>query len=165
MTVDPLDVNSLPSDPREMALRLLGMTVSELKQIDEKVISGHNFVGGVKVNVNKIVNDVIDMPVVKENKQQVDIPTQPIIQTQSPVVQQSIQAMDTSQASTAPSNLVPIDDNQLEFDFYRKIKPEDLEYQLKLISTNLQEINSKIDKLFDTITKKNFLDVDGTSSQ
>ena len=72
--VDVLQVDELPSDPKEMALRLLGMTVAELKGIDEKVVSGRNYVGGLKTDVNKIIHDF------NQNLRppSLSIPTQPL---------------------------------------------------------------------------------------
>lgn len=165
MPIDPLEVESLPSDPREMALRLLGMTVSELKEIDQRVVSGHNHVGGVKVDVNKIYNDVVHMPVGKPQPPQQQLPTQPSseIPVQSNVAiptQVSVPVAAPAQHQTAE------DTDQLELDFYRKIKPEDLEYQLKKIHTSISDINYKLDKITEVLnTKKNYRKLNGNCDQ
>jgi hypothetical protein len=165
MPIDPLEVETLPSDPREMALRLLGMTVSELKEIDQRVISGHNHVGGVKVDVNKIYNEVVSMPVgqnKQETPQAIAQPPQQIpVQTNNYVPQPA-----PIPVAVPPIHQVTEDSNQLELDFYRKVRPEDIEYQLKRINDSISDINIKLEKITDILTtKKNYRKLNGNCDQ
>lgn len=162
--VDVLDPNSLPSDPREMALRLLGMTAAELKGIDEKVVSGRNSVGGVRTDLNKIVQDFNNNLRPTQQSQQV-IPPQhkPVVPVQPQVVEQ-IPTSPTPVPHQAPTIINESDDDQLEFDFYKKVKPEDLEYQLRLINKNLTEVNDKVNLIIDFL-KKNYQVVDANQDQ
>lgn len=168
MPIDPLEVDSLPSDPREMALRLLGMTVSELKEIDQRVISGHNHVGGVKVDVNKIYNEVVNMPVGQKVQvnQQIQ-PSTPQLATETPVQTNAFIPPPTPQVVVIPPQQVNQEmTGQLELDFYRKVKPEDLEYQLKKIHSSISDINIKLEKIMDILsTKKNYRKLNGTCDQ
>ena len=148
--IDPLQIDDLPRDPREMALRLLGMTKSELGEIDKKVISGHNYVGGTRADYNKIAKEVLTQ-LVPANVQPVQntpppqpIPTQqiPVEPVATPLVTHvsSQQLNGTSQPQL--QTYTGEDPNQLQFDFYKKIKPEDLEYQLRLINSRLDSIEN-----------------------
>lgn len=139
-STDVLDPGSLPVDPREAALLLLGMTAGELKSIDEKVISGRNSVGGIRSDINKIVSDIRGMPA-PGNARQPKPAQQPQRSVPQPVPQPS---QPTAQ----------LDPNQLEFDFYKKIKPEDIEYQLRLIQNNIKSLETKVDIIIDYFKKK-----------
>ena len=170
MPIDPLEVESLPSDPREMALRLLGMTFSELKEIDQRVISGHNNVGGVKVDVNKIYNEVVNMPVNQKVQTNQQIPAPAPQLTQEVAVQASIPTVMVAAPGPAvvaiPQQPVQDVSNQLELDFYRKIKPEDIEYQLKKINSSISDINFKLEKIVEMLnTKKNYRKLNGNCDQ
>lgn len=166
-SLDVLQVDDLPKDPKEMALRLLGMTVAELKGIDEKVVSGRNYVGGLRTDVNKIVQDFNQ----NLKPQTAPLPNQPTeIQTQ-PAVQQltQIPLVHTPISSLVPDKIEAVepkaeDSGQLEFDFYRKVKPEDLEYRLKMIESKIEIVESKLDTLLGLI-KKNYQHLNGNHSQ
>jgi len=164
MSTDPLEVDSLPSDPREMALRLLGMTVSELKGIDEKVVSGQKYVGGIKSDISKIVQDVTTNLSPKQTiiSHQNVIPAIPV---QQPTIEINSVAdtaqKDTSSADLFTTQLQEDDKNQLEFDFYRKIKPEDLEYQLKKVNSVLEDLVFKVDAIYNILLKKSTKNVNG----
>lgn len=165
---DVLDVDGLPKDPREMALRLLGMTAAELKGIDEKVVSGRSSVGGTRADFTKIVNDFNNN--LRPNMSMPVLGPQPIPQ-QIPPVQQPVQPQvlqpSTNGLHAVTPNIVtePQEDkSQLEFDFYKKIKPEDLEYQLRLLNKEVAEISRKVDIVFDYL-KKNYPVVNASQSQ
>ena len=153
--IDPLDPNSLPIDPREAAILLLGMTAGELKSIDEKVVSGRNSVGGIRSDLNKIVSDIRNIkvdniqpqPTVPQNVQVVEQP-----QVQQVTVQNSpnLPAIEPQ----ATPQLIQDDSNQLEFDFYKKLKPEDIEYQLRLIKSSLDNLETKVNIIIDLFKKK-----------
>lgn len=171
MPEDPLEVDTLPSDPREMALRLLGMTVSELKEIDNKVVSGKQFVGGVKSDLNKIVNDVTVN--LKPKQVQPQPPLQPASQpppqlASAPDITQQVQQPVILQNGDAPQTYIQeprVDDNQLEFNFYRKIKPEDLEYQIKKMVSSIEDLTVKVDLLYNHLLKKSTRKINGNHSQ
>ena len=155
MENDVLDVGSLPTDPREMALRLLGMTAAELKSIDEKVVSGRNSVGGIRTDINKIVQDFNNIKPTTNavlEQQSTPVSAQPVQVTHQPVV------------VAAPVQVEEENKNQLEFDFYKAIKPEDLEYRLRLIEQSLQDITGKIDLVINII-KKNTQDLNGSHDE
>ena len=161
MATDPLEVDTLPSDPREMAFRLLGMTVSELKGIDEKVVSGQRFVGGIKSDFNKIVQEVAtNLAPAQINTVQEQAPSQQLetaqLQSTSNVETVSIPAESVEQIQ---------DKDQLEFDFYKRIKPEDLEYQLKKVNSNLEDLICKIDAVHGILLKKNSKNINGNYRQ
>jgi len=159
MENDVLDVGSLPTDPREMALRLLGMTAAELKSIDEKVVSGRNSVGGIRTDINKIVQDFNNIKPTTNTiptQQGISAPPQPVQVVHQPI----------TQPISAPA-VVQVEEenkNQLEFDFYKAIKPEDLEYRLRLIEQSLQDITGKIDLVINII-KKNTQDLNGSHDE
>lgn len=158
--IDPLEIEDLPSDPREMALRLLGMTRSEMREIDSKVVSGHNSVGGTRADYNKIAKEVLTQ-IAPNGSQPVNPQPQPPPQfVPSPIpqpapVQQPIQHELPIQAIVNPG----IDENrdQLEFDFYKKLKPEDIEYQLRVINSKLDNIETILKDFINKKNKKKFL--------
>lgn len=164
MPEDPLEVDTLPSDPREMALRLLGMTVSELKEIDKRVISGQQYVGGLKSDLNKIVSEVTTNLAPKQlngtNNSQPQFPVREVQLEQPVLINQEIPQ--PIEISTNVNHLS--DDNQLEFNFYRKVKPEDLEYQLKKLTSTVEDLAIKVDVLYNHLLKKSTRKINGTYS-
>jgi hypothetical protein len=158
--VDVLQVDELPSDPKEMALRLLGMTVAELKGIDEKVVSGRNYVGGLKTDVNKIIHDF------NQNLRppSLSIPTQPLAVQAQPMQHMPLAQPFPTANPVLDTLEIAKDDNQLEFDFYRKVKPEDIEYRLKMIESKIEVVESKLDSML-VLIKKNYQSLNGNHSQ
>jgi len=163
---DPLEVDGLPSDPREMALRLLGMTSAELKDIDSKVISGRQYIGGIKSDINKIINEVntnlIPTNIARANAQPAAAATQSTTPGQPvhiPVTPVSIPVLAPIAIQPQP---VVLDHNpdQMELDFFRKIKPEDIEYQLKLVDNSLKDLSGKLDLVLELV-KKNLINNNG----
>lgn len=150
---DPLELDSLPSDPREMVLRLVGMTASSLKDIDSRVTDTNNpYVKGLKIDPAKVVREAINSvtPIQPQIQPQVGLvqahyqPTIPVIQQHQP-------------ASVPPQQANPqveYDPNQLEFDFFRKIKPEDLELQLKNINISIKRLEGKLDDIYNLLVDK-----------
>jgi hypothetical protein len=164
MAEDPLEVSTLPSDPREMALRLLGMTVSELKEIDSRVISGQQYVGGLKSDLNKIVSEVTTHLAPKQlnnaNNKQPQIPAAEIQAEQSVLINQEIPQPIEKPVNVEQNN----DDDQLQFNFYRKVKPEDLEYQLKKLTSSVEDLTVKLDLVYNHLLKKSTRKINGTYS-
>jgi len=149
--IDPLEVDSLPSDPRVMALRLLGMTAAEMKDIDRNITGGSNNISGLKLNVDKLVNEF--------NQVLAPAPVQamaPTINTQ-PYPQLAVQSIQPQQVAFTPTvPQSPNDPNQLEFDFYKKITPEDLHLELKNINRNIKNLEDKLNLILKNLdTKKN----------
>lgn len=149
--IDPLDPGSLPTDPREAAMMLLGMTTGELRSIDDKVVSGRNSVGGIRTDLNKIVNEIRNIDVGQALQQ----PNQPA-PVPSPVMPVPVLPMVQSQE---------INDDQLEFDFYKKLKPEDIEYQLRLIKSSIDNLETKVNIILEHIKKKDLVESNGIINQ
>jgi hypothetical protein len=146
-----------------MALRLLGMTTSELKDIDSKVISGRQYIGGIKSDINKIINDfntsLVPANIAKANTQPAGSVIQPNQPAHIPVapISTPVHAPIVIQAQPIASDHNP---DQLELDFFRKIKPEDIEYQLKLVDNSLKDLSCKLDLVLELV-KKNLIDKNG----
>ncbi len=160
---DPLELDSLPSDPRIAALGLLGLATSELKEIDSRIVSGNrNYIGGMKSNVENIYREITT---ISSNGQPAPAPPQ---QQQQPV--QTFQTAQLLGGGDIQTQSIPqyipqpvqqvqpqqeVNKDQLEFDFYKKIKPEDLEYQLKSINSSIKRLEDKINAIYDVVVKKN----------
>jgi hypothetical protein len=147
--IDPLEVESLPSDPRVMALRLLGMTAAEMKDIDRNITGGSNNISGLRLNVDKLVNEF--------NNVLAPVPTAaPVFDTQ-PLPQLNVQSIQPQQVVVTPTvPQSPNDPNQLEFDFYKKIAPEDIHLELKNINRNIKNLEDKLNLILKNLdTKKN----------
>lgn len=160
--IDPLDPGSLPMDPREAAILLLGMTAGELKSIDEKVVSGRNSVGGTRSDLNKIVSDIRNIKI--DSNQ---VPSQPVLPGPSRVVPQVInnQAIEQTTIQPVKEPVAELENSdQLEFDFYKRLKPEDIEYQLRLIKSSLENLETKLNTIID-LFKKKALKINGTVNQ
>ena len=153
--IDPLDPDSLPTDPREAAMMLLGMTTGELRSIDDKVVSGRNSVGGIRTDLNKIVNDIRNIDVGQARQQ----PNQPApAPVSSPVMPVPVPVLPMEQSQE-------INDDQLEFDFYKKLKPEDIEYQLRLIKSSIDNLETKVNIILEHIKKKDLVESNGIINQ
>jgi hypothetical protein len=149
---DPLELDTLPADPRIAALGLLGMATSELRELDGRIVGGRSSIGGIKTDVNKIVKDLQFLIPTQPQQTQ---PHQQIAYVQSTPTQIDHAAISMPQiVQPGPEQLKPQHDpNQLEFDFYKKIKPEDLELQLKNLNTKVNTVISKIDKVIEILTE------------
>lgn len=151
--IDPLDPDSLPTDPREAAMMLLGMATGELRSIDEKVVSGRNSVGGIRTDLKKIVNDIQSINVGQSRQQPIQPAPAPASLPVMPVV------------DVAPVQSQEIDDDQLQFDFYKKLKPEDIEYQLRLIKSSIDNLETKVNIILAHIKKKDLVESNGIINQ
>jgi hypothetical protein len=150
-SIDPLEVDTLPTDPRIMALRLLGMTTAEMKDIDKNIVGSGSNISGLRLDVNKMVDEFNTALA----------PVAPVA-VQQPVLQGIAQPQLLAVTNTPPvlpeqaQATVNYDPNQLEFDFYKKITPEDLQYELKNINKNIKNLQEKIDLIYKELsTKKN----------
>ena len=160
---DPLELDSLPSDPRENILRLLGMTTSSLKELDSMITDTSSAsLRSLKLNTTNVLSDAMNSlnanAPVQHFTPPVPVPTitshlngsvahnQYALQPQSPV----------------PTPQPQYDPNQLEFDFYKKIKPEDIEQQLRDLNIGLKKVNEKIDEVLSRLdTKKKATKLNG----
>jgi hypothetical protein len=155
-STDPLELHSLPSDPRVMALRLLGMTAAEMKEIDSNITGNRNNISGLKMNIDNLVNEFNQNLVPQQvtpvtDTQTTSSPIQaPLGNIVTPQVQQHVQSAPVEQAT----NTVTYDPNQMEFDFYKKITPEELQDQLKTINRNIKNLEIKLDSIIELIEQK-----------
>jgi hypothetical protein len=148
-THDPLELDTLPADPRIAALSLLGMAASELRELDGRIVGGRSSIGGIKTDVNKIVKDLQTLVPTQQPQPQHH---QQIAYTQPVTSQVDHAAISMPQTvQPAPIQQPQHDPNQLEFDFYKKIKPEDIEFQLKTLNTKINIIISKLDQVVDLL--------------
>ena len=150
-STDPLEVQTLPTDPRIMALRLLGMTAAELKEVDSNIIGGSKNITGLQLDVNKMVQEfntaLVPTPAVQELPQIQEAP-QNLQSSLSPTPQPAPAAISTPQPE--------YNKDQLEFDFYKKITPDDLYNQLNNINNNIKNLDKKLNSILETLdTKKN----------
>jgi hypothetical protein len=160
--VDILDPGSLPVDPREAAMLLLGMTAGELRSIDEKVVSGRNSVGGIRSDINKIVSDIRSIKPSTQQPQPQPVHTAVV---PPPVVLPAPELVPQPAVIPQAQPLTQDDPDQLQFDFYKKIKPEDIEYQLRLLKSSLDNIDSKLTFLVENYKKKDIMKANGDHTQ
>lgn len=146
---DPLEIQSLPTDPRVMALRLLGMTAAELKEVDSNIVGGGKNITGLKLDVNKMVQEFNTTLVPTPTVQQLPPQEHPQhLQSSLPSVQQPVPIAAIPQ--------VDYNKDQLEFDFYKKITPDDLYNQLNNINNNIKNLDKKLNSILEILdTKKN----------
>jgi hypothetical protein len=135
----------LPLDARSALLGLIGSTFAELKKVDANIISRNENVTAMKSDLNKLVQEAnmlaVPHPQPQPQQHQPQLHPQPV-----PVLQPiPIIASDSAPALQAPQS---VDPNQMEFDFYKKITPEDLNNKLADINLQLSNIVDKLDKLY-----------------
>jgi hypothetical protein len=140
----------LPPDARSALLGLIGSTFAELKQVDANIISRNANVTAMKSDLNRLVQEanslgMVHAPINPHEPPQV-IPHQQavpqIVPQEIPIAQLPI----TSQ----PAQLS--DPNQLEFDFYRKITPDDINNKFAEINLKLSNIVEKLEELLTIVT-------------
>lgn len=137
--------NDLPPDPRSALLGLIGSTFAELKNIDGHLVTKNNHIAGIKADLNKLVAEANNL-----NTQQLpqQLPQQTIPNTAAPVLE-PIPATSSAlqprvQSQPRLETFTGEDPNQLMFDFYRKITPED-------INSRLADIDLKLSKILDIV--------------
>lgn len=126
----------LPPDARTALLNLIGTTYAELKKVDSNIVSGSHNIAGTKTDFNRLAEEAIAS---------VSRPTQQHIQPQAVLQPQVIhnQPQIIPQPVISPEH----DPNQLEFDFYKKITPDDLYKKLSSIDSSLATILEKLNKV------------------
>jgi len=152
---DPLGLDSLPSDPRENILRLLGMTTSSLKELDSMITdTSSSSLRGLKLNTTNVLSDAM-------NNLNAQVPVQQLAPSApAPTITNHLNgSVVHNQHAPHPHSPEPVlqpqyDPNQLEFDFYKKIKPEDIEQQLRDLNIGLKKVNEKIDEVLSKLEPK-----------
>lgn len=138
--------NDLPPDPRSALLGLIGSTFAELKNIDSHLITKNSNIAGIKTDLNRLVAEANSL----NNQVPVQAPVQqPVAHTPNvpalepiPVTQSASQPHIESQPRL--ETYTGEDPNQLMFDFYRKITPDD-------INSRLADIDLKLSKILDLL--------------
>ena len=132
--------NDLPPDPRSALLGLIGSTFAELKNIDSHLITKNSNIAGIKTDLNRLVSEANNLNVPQPIQQlpQATVPVLEPIPATSPALQPRVQSQPRLETFTGE------DPNQLMFDFYRKITPED-------INSRLADIDLKLSKIVDIV--------------
>ena len=134
------NLNDLPPDPRSALLGLIGSTFAELKNIDSHLVTKNTNIAGIKSDLNKLVaeaNNLVPQPTPQPQQIVANAPILapiPVSESNLLPLQPRILNQPTIEALTGE------DSNQLMFDFYRKITPEDLNSRLADIDIKLGQI-------------------------
>ena len=137
--MDPSNIDmDLPPDARTALLNLIGTTYAELKKVDSHIVSGSQNIAGTKTDFNRLAQEAVAAV-----SQPVQVIPQPQIIPQPHIIPQPIQVPQLQQQVISPEH----DPNQLEFDFYKKITPDDLYKKLSNIDNSLATILEKLNKV------------------
>lgn len=130
----------LPPDPRSALLGLIGSTFAELKNIDSHLVTKNGNIAGIKTDLNRLVAEANNLNVQQPVQQQARpaVPALEPIPITSSVSQPNITSQPVLETYTGN------DPNQLMFDFYRKITPED-------INSRLADMDLKLSKILDLL--------------
>lgn len=128
--------------PRDLVIGLLGSTYGEIKKLDDMITAPSSTLGRRSGDVKKELENVIkglppppDVPIL----QRIEHPPQ-IIPAAVPEM-----VIVPSQPVLHEAPALPKDDSQLEFDFNRQAKYNDIVDELQKIHSVLSSINSKLD--------------------
>ena len=141
-------LQSLPPDAQTALMNLIGSTFSELKKVENNIVGDKKpTIAAMKTDLNRLVEEAKQLGAPQHQPQaayqqvvhqavpqlipQPAVLTQPMLVPQPVVVQQ----------------LPEEDPNQLQFDFYKKITPEDIHGKLSDINFSLKEIVDKLNKV------------------
>lgn len=141
-------IDGLPADPREALLGLIGSTFSELKRIDNHLVTRNNYVAGIKTDLNQLVSQAATLGTSTPQPQH----PQPVPQL-VPQIAHNVTPIIEPQIIQQPQIVEhkrEDDDGQLLLDFYRKITPEDINSRLADIDIKL----SKVIELLHDITNR-----------
>jgi hypothetical protein len=143
--MDPNNMDmDLPPDARTALLNLIGTTYAELKKVDKHIVSGSNNIAATRTDFNRLAEEAITAVAqaqhhpVQQPQPQPQLVPQPQLIPQPQVIPQPV-----IQQAISPEN----DPNQLEFDFYKKITPDDLFKKLSDIDSSLATILEKLNKV------------------
>jgi hypothetical protein len=140
------DMDGLPPDARTAVLGLIGSTFAELKKVDEHLITKNQFTAGIKTDLKKLINEANSLVAPPPQAQQ------PQIQHQQPVLQPIPVAVELQPTVAVSAPQIVEDPNQLQFDFYKKITPEDIHSKLTDINLSLTTILEKLNKVVKILT-------------
>ena len=125
-------------DHKDLVLGLLGSTFGDLKKLDDSITSTSSTLGRrsdvVKQELQKMVATTL-------NQRSPSSPPQPIFQPQ--IFQPPVQM----QPITVPQSEPPVPTNQLEFDFNRAAKYDDLIEIIERLEKKIEALDKKIDSL------------------
>lgn len=127
-------IDDLPANPQEALLGLIGSTFSELKRIDNHLVSRNDYVAGIKTDLNKLVGEAAKLATPRP---------QPVHQQPPQLAPQPIPVVQPQQVQQVQPQLIANtqeDDGQLLLDFYRKVTPEDINSRLADIDIKLSKI-------------------------
>jgi ABC-type hemin transport system substrate-binding protein len=142
MNPDDFLTQDLPPDARSAVMGLIGSTFAELKKVDESMVSPNNNVRGIKTDIKKLINEA--------NNIVAPTTPQPQIAQQAPQIQQAPQLLPEPVVIQAPAIIE--DNDQLLFDFYKKITPEDIHEKLSNINFSLNSVIDKLNKVIKILT-------------
>jgi len=130
----PVDPNS--PEAKAAILGLLGTTLAELKDIDNRVVGSSKNIAGNRTNLQDVFK-ITDEQIPKAHPQQLSATVAPAVATAS--------------QPTAPTPVAGIDNtsedpNQLIFDFNQKITPD-------TVNNKLDRILEKLDRVIDKLVK------------
>lgn len=144
-------IDDLPANPGEALLNLIGSTFSELKKIDNNLITRSNNVVGIKADLNRLVAEAHNLNAQVPHQPPVVQPLTPlpVNNVQPPVLEPQVVEVQHIVTPVVEPQKQEEDDGQLLLDFYRKITPEDINSRLADIDIKLNKIIMLLDGLKD----------------
>lgn len=147
-----MPIDGLPPDARTALLGLIGSTFAELKKVDEHLITKNQFTAGIKTDLNRLVQEANTLGAPPPRQAAPQLAPQPIVQ-EPVLVPQPVVVNHVS--SPRVETYTGEDPNQLQFDFYKKITPEDLFSKLTDINVSLTNIVEKLNKVLKILANGN----------
>jgi len=146
-------LQELPPDARSAVMGLIGTAFAELKKVDENMVSPTKGIQGVKTDIKKLIQEAstigsVPPPAPTAPQPPTFIPQNPIPNVQPPP---AVLPEPTVVYHTGPSE----DPDQLQFDFFRKITPEDINKNLSDINYSLNRVLDKLNKVLKILTDGN----------
>lgn len=142
----------IPPEAANAIIGLIGSTFAELKKIDDHNIGSTSYTRGIKSDFKKLIQDA-QVAVSQQPPVAQFVPPPPA----PPAFVPRLEPIPvTSPAISQPTGVV-LEDNpdQLQFDFYKKITPEDINQKLTDINLNLNSIVEKLNKVLKILTDAN----------
>lgn len=144
-------IDDLPPDPRSALLGLIGSTFAELKRVDEFAVTKNQNTAGIKTDLNRLIHEANSLMTPQTQPQVPVLTPQPVMPQPSlepVVVQTTVPALEPKpiQEQQPQSNDDP---DQLLFNFYRQITPDDINSRLADIDLKLAKILEKLDEFKD----------------
>ena len=139
-----MPIDGLPPDARTALLGLIGSTFAELKKVDEHLITKNQFTAGIKTDLTKLIQEANTLGA-PPRQQAPQLAPQPVLQPSPQLIPQPVVV--NSVSSPRIETYTGDDPNQLQFDFYKKITPEDLLAKLTDINISLNTMVEKLNKV------------------